>query len=194
MSLNFGPSRQGILGAILAGGQSSRFGSDKASALIGNQPLLSRVAANITPQVGSIIVVGGPERTGFKVIPDRPGPDLGPLAGLNAALHNALVRRFAWVLTVPCDAAVLPSYLIHSFVTNIGSSPAIFASTLDHAHPTIGLWSITLCAELDYYLTTDPEDRSLRRWGEKCGASTVMFTDSSIININTPEDLADLRF
>jgi len=97
-----------VLGAILAGGQSSRFGSDKAEAPLGAKRLIDHVAAALRPQVDALIVTGGPSRAGFTCVPDRPAPGLGPLGGLHAALHESPRLGFDWVLTAPDIACHLP--------------------------------------------------------------------------------------
>jgi molybdopterin-guanine dinucleotide biosynthesis protein A len=74
--------------AVLAGGASSRMGTDKAQVTIGSEPMLARVARAGTA-VGDVVVVGGAGEAGVERIPDlRPGP-LGPLSGLETALVHA---------------------------------------------------------------------------------------------------------
>ncbi|PXA92942.1 molybdenum cofactor guanylyltransferase, partial [Nostoc sp. 3335mG] len=62
-----------VLGAILAGGQSSRFGSDKALAELDGRILIDRVASAIQPQVDGLIVVGR-IHPGLEAVADRPKP------------------------------------------------------------------------------------------------------------------------
>ena len=47
-----------ILGAVIAGGRSTRFGSDKALALIGGERLIDRTIAALDPQVDRLVVCG----------------------------------------------------------------------------------------------------------------------------------------
>lgn len=78
-----------ILGAMLAGGRSRRFGSDKALADIGGKPMIAHVVDALAPQVDSL-VIRGRDWPGLARIGDRPGDGLGPLGGgVNAALHRA---------------------------------------------------------------------------------------------------------
>ena len=81
-----------ILGAILAGGQSRRFGSDKAVATWHGKALLDHVADALRPSCAQLIVVG---RTwpGLETIADYPAPGLGPLGGLAGALAGAPKRQ-----------------------------------------------------------------------------------------------------
>ena len=94
------------LGAIIAGGMATRFGGDKAAAILDGHPLIEHVAGGLGPQVGHMIICGR-EWPGMHWLPDRPHANMGPLAGLNAALHFAQHHGFDTVLTAGCD--VLPT-------------------------------------------------------------------------------------
>lgn len=183
-----------VLGVILAGGRSSRFGSDKAEALLGNRRLIAHVTDSLAPQVERVIVAGGPPREGMAHVPDRPAPGLGPLGGLNAALHAAATSGFDWVLTAPCDAARLPADLLARLWHGRGTAPAASAFADGRDHPTFGLWSVRLLPGLEAWLADSrtPRDRAIRRWAAHVGAAAVTFPDGSFANINTPEDLAAL--
>lgn len=189
----------GRLGAILAGGQSRRFGQDKAEAHLAGKRLLDHVAERLAPQVDALVVAGGPARHGYCSLPDRPAPGLGPLGGLNAALHEAARRGLAWVLTAPCDAARLPPDLAERLAHGMASAapapaPAAYARADGRDHPVFGLWSVALAPLLDDWLTIDrpPRERAIRRWAESVGAIAVSLPDGCLANVNTPEDLAAL--
>lgn len=78
-----------LLGAILAGGAATRFGSDKGSgALIGGRALIDHVADALRPQVATLVVCGR-HWPGLEGLADRPASGLGPLGGLCAALAHA---------------------------------------------------------------------------------------------------------
>lgn len=92
---------------ILAGGQSRRFGSDKARATIGGVPLIVRVAEALRPKAASVTVVaaeaGAYEDLGLTTIADRVG-GLGPMGGLAAALGDRERTAGAgWIALVSCD-------------------------------------------------------------------------------------------
>ena len=166
-----------ILGAVLAGGRSSRFGSDKALARFGGRRLIDLAVARLAAQVDEVVVVGR-GYDGFASIADRPAADLGPLGGLAAALHHAVTRGFDLVLTAPCDAANLPS----STAEMLTPAPAYFGDV-----PVVGLWPAASSAALDGYLAT-ASDRSVRAWAAACGAR-AMTSPVRIHNINTAADL-----
>ena len=163
-----------LLGAVLAGGQSRRFGSDKAVALLHGKPLIAHAVEALAAQAEAVIVCG---REWGDWVPDRPEPGLGPLGGINAALHAAVQRGFDAVLTVPCDAPRLPDDL----AARLGDGG--FAAEM----PVIGLWPASLAPVLDAYLAAS-DDHSVRAWARHAGVRQVAIK-RPLPNVNTIADL-----
>jgi len=86
------------LGAVLAGGRSSRMGSDKAGVVIDGQTMLQRVASALGAFLPHIVVLGA-EREGYECWPDVAAAR-GPLAGISTALSRMEEDR---VLIVAVD-------------------------------------------------------------------------------------------
>lgn len=170
-----------ILGAILAGGASSRFGSDKAQAMLDDAPLLDHVAAALRPWVDAVVVCGR-DWSGLDGVPDRPAAGLGPLGGLAGALHHAAIHGFAQVLTVPCDTPVLDPTMLAA--VRAADPPALLRDC-----PVIGLWPAALAPLLDAHLRG--ADRSMRGWARATGATWLDLPAPA--NVNRAEDLARLR-
>ena len=169
-----------ILGAVLAGGRSSRFGSDKAMARMADgRTLIDHAIAGLTPHVAQVVLCG---RDGG--LADRPRPDMGPLGGLNAALHHARDKGFAGVLTTGCDMPFYPATLPAML---IGPDAAVLKD-----QPLIGWWPAALSPELDAHLDEE-NNRSIRGWMERIGARVVDVPGLVLPNINRPEDLAGLE-
>jgi molybdopterin-guanine dinucleotide biosynthesis protein A len=89
---------------ILSGGRSSRFGSDKARALLDGQPLVVHVARSCARVASRLTVVADVEDKyedlGLRTIADRQ-PGLGPLGGLHRALED--LGHDEWLLLLSCD-------------------------------------------------------------------------------------------
>lgn len=168
-----------MLGAVLAGGASRRFGSDKAMAVFDGHRLIDRVVAALSPQVDALVICGR-QLEGAVCIDDRPARHLGPLGGLNAALHHGLDLGFAGVISVPCDAPFLPDDLVARL--RMGKAAAFVRSL-----PVIGHWPCALEKRLDAHVTNS-DDRSMRRWAALAGA--VAIDMDHIGNLNEPDDLA----
>jgi molybdopterin-guanine dinucleotide biosynthesis protein A len=166
-----------VLGAILAGGRSSRFGSDKALAEIDGRPMLAHVAEALSGQCEAVAVAGR-SWPGLIATGDRPGPGLGPLGGLAGALTYGRDHGFDAVLSSSCDLPALPADLLDL----LGAPDAVL-----QRQPTIGLWSTAHADRLVEYLESG-QSRSIRAWADAIAASTVAWGDG-LANINTPEDL-----
>lgn len=87
-----------ILGAVLAGGLSTRFGSDKALAEVDGHTLLALAVDTLSGWCDHVVVVGR-ETAPAPTLPDWPAPGMGPLAGLAAALHAAADGGYDLVLS-----------------------------------------------------------------------------------------------
>lgn len=165
------------LGAVLAGGQSRRFGSDKAEALLAGRTLLARTLDTLRPHCDAVVVVGR-SATGAPDIADWPRPGMGPLGGLAGALRHAATEGFGQLLSLPVDCACAPADLRARFEP----APAFAAD-----QPVAGLWPVAALAALEAILTGDGR-HSMRAFIERIGARPVDGLD--LPNINT---IADLR-
>jgi len=170
-----------ILGAIIAGGRASRFGSDKAAALLDGTPLIEHAARVLAPWTAETVVVGR-AWPGMVTVADRPRRELGPLGGLAGALHHARTRGIARVLTIGCDMPIVPAELIERLL----ASGASYCADV----PILGVWPSSLVDVLEAHLA-DAGDRSIRRWAEAHGIVATRAA-APLPNVNTPEDLATL--
>lgn len=166
------------LGAILAGGQARRFGSDKAHALYEGARLIDRVATALAAQCDAVIVCGRDE-PGFACLADWPETGLGPLGGLAAALRHAEAQGFSHVLSAGVDAPDLPHDLAACLA---GPGAAIVES-----QPVVGLWPVSASSALAAFLKKG--GRSFYRFADHIGARQVDLP-APLMNINRPEDLA----
>ena len=167
------------LGAIIAGGRATRFGSDKGAALLGGVALIDHAARALAPWVDDIVVCGR-DWPGLRSIADRPASGLGPLGGIAAALVAA--EGYGWVLTTGCDMPELPDALISALVEG--------ESRFCTDAPILGCWSPDLAGPLEAHLRSGG-DRSVRRWAAAVGAIGVP-APCALANVNTPADLAAL--
>jgi molybdopterin-guanine dinucleotide biosynthesis protein A len=165
-----------LLGAIIAGGGSRRFGGDKAAAVLDGRALIDHVVSALAPQVEDLVICGR-DWSGMVTVTDRPTTDLGPLGGLCGALHYAAANRFDAVLTAGCDVLPLP---------DLSGLTGPTAAVIEGQH-LFGFWPVALTAVLDRHLADQP-DRSIRQWVIISGARTVACT-RNFYNLNTRNDL-----
>ncbi len=170
-----------ILGAIIGGGASRRFGSDKAIERVDGQALIERVSAALSKQVDDLVICGR-GWPGIKQLDDRPAPDLGPLGGVNAALHYAADRGFDGVLCMPVDVHPAPVHVAEQLV---GERLAV----LNEQH-LIGYWPADMGNQLEAYLQAG--QRRVRHFLDQMNARRVD-DPPGLVNINRPGDLEKLK-
>ncbi|MFD1611845.1 molybdenum cofactor guanylyltransferase [Sphingomonas tabacisoli] len=166
-----------VLGAVLAGGRSSRFGSDKALAEYRGVPLIEHAVAALAAQCDAVVMVGR-----YGGIADWPEPGCGPLGGLAGALRHARANLFDAVLSCGVDAPGVPADLRMSLMP----APAYVAS-----QPVLGLWPVSAADALEEILTGSGR-HSMLAFAEAIGARPVKLRHEPA-NVNTPEDLARLE-
>ena len=167
-----------ILGAVLAGGRATRFGSDKALAELGGRTLLSRAVDALGGWCDHVVVVGR-ETAPAPTLPDWPGGGMGPLGGIAAALRFAEDAGYAEVLTCGVDSVGLPAGL----PSLLAPAPAYLAD-----QPVIGLWPASAAGAVSAILESDGR-HSMLAFAEAIGARAVTI-ERGPANINTLADLA----
>jgi molybdopterin-guanine dinucleotide biosynthesis protein A len=193
-------------GLILAGGKSSRMGTDKAFLEIGGDTILAHVVRRLGPQVCEITLnapAGFPNPLGLRQLSDRITGQIGPLAGVLAGLRDILARglRSTHLLTVPSDSPFVPADLVRRLEPEAGDPSAIVITASDgRNHPVFGLWPVSIADDLETWLS-DPDNRRIKAFFERHRMVTVEFpmieTPHGLLdpffNINTPEDLQEAR-
>lgn len=179
-----------VLGAVLVGGASSRFGSDKGAARWDGAALADHAAAAIAPFCAAVVRVGGSSG-----VPDLPVAGLGPLGGIAGALRHARRRGYASVLTIACDMPRVPATLVEALARR---APAFCVDA-----PVLGHWPVDLADTLIERLAgaaplsggSGRQGRtgllSVRRWAGDIGALPVA-SPTPLANVNTPADLLAL--
>ena len=108
------PSIQTPFVALLAGGQSRRFGSDKALVRIGEQTLLEHMLGRIEEAGMPTAVIGrkAGATDSWLGIPDRK-PDAGPAEGLACALAHARNAGHMQVILLAVDLPLMSARSLH---------------------------------------------------------------------------------
>jgi len=189
-------------GLVLAGGLARRMGGgDKALIRIGNETILQRVLARLTPQVSGLVLNanGDPLRFaafGLPVIADSIPDFAGPLAGILAGMDWVAANKpgTEWIVSVPGDCPFLPRDLVaklHAARITNGQALAC-AKSGDWRHPVVGLWHIGLREDLRRAVTVE-DLRKIEVWTARHGIALAEWPDAPVdpfFNVNTPEDVA----
>ncbi len=189
------PQRSRITGCILAGGRGTRFGGqDKGLLELAGRPLTAHVIDRLQPQLDELILSVNRNLFAYgalaaRLIPDRSDDDVGPLAGIAAALHAATTPL---VMIVPCDSPFIPANLVdclHDALLEQAVDIAV-ARTGERVQPTFALLQRALLDDLDRYLGEG--GRKINAWYARHPCATVDFGAecTAFANINTAADLA----
>lgn len=187
-------------GLLLAGGQSRRFGAEKAVARFGGRLMMDAVAERfaafdvfaISAKPGSAAAARA-ARSDITVLPDDPTLPAGPLTGVLAGLKWAHARNLEFLATAPCDAPLLPIDLFARLRDAIGAAPAAFAVTSAGEHPLCAVWRVALRTPLERALR-DGVHPPVRSFLAEQRAQRVWFDDAeAFANANTADALYALE-
>lgn len=174
---------------ILAGGRSSRFGSDKARALLKGEPLILRLSRALRETARPVVAVadrpGKYADLGVPTIADRVR-GLGPLGGLLTALRHA---RHRWILLVSCDLVEIRPQWILSMLS--ARRPGTLAVAFHHEHwqPMPALYHKLLLAVAGRQIRRG--ELALWKLIEQCRHVALPLPRQwpAVAQVNTPADL-----
>ena len=188
-----------ILGIILAGGKSSRFGEDKSTVKLGNKTLLDHTVNKIEDEFNEILVISNNKELNFKnkkiqVIEDCIEGQLGPLVGILTAMKWVKENKkdYRWVASFPCDTPFFDMKFISELKIKIKetSKKLIFLNSDKKRHNIFGLWSVDLIETLEEDIKNGL--RKVEIWADKIGYENININTKEFdmfLNINTKEDL-----
>ncbi len=179
-----------FVGILLAGGRSTRMGTDKAFLSYCGRPLIDHVLSVVGSCLPSCVVVSGAGKTA-DAIPDR-WQDLGPLGGIASVLAE-LQDTPPLALVVPVDMPLMTGELLLRLLREAAThSDANAIHFVGHELPAVFRVGSTLRDALWTLLHDDvpSRDRSLRRLLAKLDARGVAIgaANEAFLNVNSPEE------
>ncbi len=187
--------------ALLTGGRSRRFGSDKARVCVDGVALIQRNHNLLANDFSHLAVVGPPANTyadlGITCVPDDQ-PHRGPMAGVIAALRERLATRGPGAVAVcACDTVLTTdaSQGLHAIAAGLmaDASRPFAAAGHDGARwqPLVAAYHTRALVSLQAAL--DGDRASLTRWLDDPAHRSHRVTDPPApATFNTPEELARL--
>ena len=188
-----------ILGVVLAGGKSRRFGSDKSSVKLGDKSLIEHAILKIENNFKEILIITNNENIIFNnnnvfLINDIIKGYLGPLVGVLTAMDwvKKNKKNYNWIATFPCDTPFFDQSVIETIIKypQKSTKKLFFLKSGNKRHNIFGLWSM----ELKDILLKDINNgyRKVEEWANKVGSEIIEINsknDNNFLNINTKEDL-----
>lgn len=177
---------------ILAGGASSRMGTDKSQLLLENQTFVERISATLQTVTDTIRLVGGSENSKLPTVADI-YPQWGALGGLQAALSAC---RSDWAIVVACDLPLVTAELFRTLASLRTDHDAVVPMQPDgRPQPLAALYRAEACAARATELIEAGRRRPLdllqtvrTRWVAFAEIANLDQANRFFVNINTPDD------
>ena len=187
-----------ILGVVLAGGKSQRFGQDKSQVKLQDKLLIDYILSEIVSEFNEILIIAN-ENINFmqskKISITKDFKNgLGPLGGVLTAMKwiKEKKREYKWIATFPTDTPFFTKKELKFFYENISidKSKLFFIKNKNTRHNIFGLWSLDLIEQLEADLLKG--ERKVEVWADSIGVNVINIDYKSsdpFFNINTKEDL-----
>ena len=193
-------SENNILGVVLAGGKSKRFGEDKSTIKLNDKTLIEHTLDKIKSKLNKIIIVSNDKvLKNYITINDCIDGQLGPLVGVLSAMKWIKDNNYSynWIITFPCDTPFFNISIIDKFVevSKLNDSLLYFAKSEEKRHNIFGLWSLKLIETLEMDIVKI-NHRKVEKWADKIGVKTINIPYKEVdpfFNINTKEDLKEAK-
>ena len=187
-----------ILGVVLAGGKSLRFGEDKSQVKLNNKSLIDHILSEILTEFKELLIVSNNsiefnKSEKISIISDFKN-NLGPLGGVLTAMKwiKDNNKDYQWISTFPTDTPFFKNQILKDFhdKINLKNGKLFFIKSNNTRHNIFGLWSIDLADKLEKDLENG--DRKVEDWANKIGVNIIDMQfekNDPFFNINTKEDL-----
>jgi molybdopterin-guanine dinucleotide biosynthesis protein A len=187
-----------ILGVVLAGGKSLRFGEDKSQVKLNNKSLIDHILSQILNEFKELLIVSNNsiefnKSENISIISDFKN-NLGPLGGVLTAMKwiKDNNKDYQWISTFPTDTPFFKNQILKDFhdKINLKNGKLFFIKSNNTRHNIFGLWSIDLADKLEKDLENG--DRKVEDWANKVGVNIIDMQfekNDPFFNINTKEDL-----
>lgn len=180
---------------ILAGGKSSRMGTDKGLLLIEGKAMIQYVIEQLQPIFSTVIIVSNNreyEKFGLKVIPDLI-KDIGPAGGIYTALkHSDSQLNFI----VSCDMPLITKEAIEFIFKTRKESQIVLLKNQGNLEPLFGLYAKdceTVWLQLINQKTIKLQEMVFRFNLQTIAIEdNIIFNQSFFKNINTKADFNNL--
>ncbi len=187
-----------ILGVVLAGGKSQRFGQNKSRVKLKNQLLIDYILREIVDEFKETLIIANEpikfmQSKNISVTKDYQS-GLGPLGGVLTAMKwiKENKKNYNWISTFPSDTPFFTKKELKYFYKNIkiDEGKLFFIKNQKTRHNIFGLWSLDLMEQLEADILKG--ERKVEFWANTVGVNTVNVESKKLdpfFNINTKEDL-----
>jgi molybdopterin-guanine dinucleotide biosynthesis protein A len=186
--------KKNITGIILAGGKSSRMGTDKGSLLLNNKPFVQYSIEALKPLVYEIIIVSDDskyDKFGFKRVNDIT-KDAGPVSGIYSGLEASSTE---YNLILSCDIPLITTQVLQKLIDGIDhDSQIIQVESKGKSMPLIAIYKKEVANTFNTFLKNN--ERRLRVAIKSCKSKNIVLEkehEFSTMNVNTQNELKEVK-
>ena len=193
-------NKSDITGVILAGGQSSRMGFNKAEAEMNGESMLVRMIEKLKEVTSTIIISSG--NVSYPNIPYPQIPDVHPQCGPIGGIHSLLRRSNSSLnLVVSCDIPLVSVYLLKYMVESATKSDALITVPVDQEgqlHMTCAIYRKDILPILQQQIKAHAfKMKDLLDLVSvayiKISREHPLFQENAFMNVNRPSTLEEAR-
>jgi molybdopterin-guanine dinucleotide biosynthesis protein A len=178
---------------ILAGGASSRMGSDKSQLLINNQSFTEHIAETLYKVNDSVTIVGHESNDSRLRVAMDVYPKWGALGGIHGALNACKVE---WAFVIACDMPFVSAELIKRLAQYRHQNDAVVPIQPDgRPQPLCAFYRVATCLawaakliKTDHRRPLDLLNSVKTHWVSFAELADLDQSQNFFVNINTPED------
>jgi len=186
--------KRNITGIILAGGKSSRMGSDKGFINLKSKPFIAHIIEAMKPLVNNIIIVGDNknyDKFGYQRVNDII-KNAGPVAGLYSGLSNS---KTEYNLVLSCDIPLIKSFILKRLIEEFDTNyDMIQLQSQNKSMPLIAIYKSHCLHTFETQLNKN--EKRLRIAVEQLKNKTITIDsecDQYVKNINTVAQLNEIQ-
>ena len=189
-----------INGVILAGGKSSRMGTNKSLLKIGNQTIIERISDLMKSIFSEVIIItNSPDE--YKLLNIPIFEDIykwkGPLAGIHSALVHSKTEK---IFVLSCDVPLMSKEMIEYIIEYKSDKPIIFCEAAGYHQPLVGVYSKVILEEVEKFISsTGVNDKSFHHFLKNVDAEVIhpeklhFYKDELFFNVNNPDDYSMIK-
>ena len=182
--------KRNITAIILAGGKSTRMGTDKGFILFKNKPFVQHIIDAVRPLVEDMMIISN--NPNYDIFGLKRYKDLidnaGPLAGIYTGLHKSKTENN---LVISCDVPLISSEVLEELLKPIHDNfDVIQLQSKGKEMPLIAIYK-KRCESI-FLKQLKKGERRVKVAIKKCNVKTVILNDSlekCTANINTLKDV-----
>jgi len=182
-----------ITGIVLAGGKSSRMGTDKSLMIWKNKSLVEHAINTLKPLCNKVVISAKNNQyqfTGCEVWPDEL-TNQAPMIGIYSCLKRSQTEVN---LILSCDMPLISPDLFEYLLSNSSNHKAVVpVHNIKQIEPLCGIYKKSVLAEMEKFIKN--ENYSLQQFLKASSARIIsitqelsFFKEDLFLNVNTMED------